>query len=386
MLVAILLTALARPRGVAVQIAEVRRGDLVVPVQCDGTLEPPPGGELRAAESATVAEILAQEGERVDAGHAARAARERRALAEGPRRALRGAAPERRSARPPRPTSPRPSERRSTGARSSKPTRACSRAARSRAPRPRRTSGRSGRPRTGRAPRAHAARGPRGLGVAPRARRARRRGARASRRRRSRSARRRRASSTACRGASAKPSPPGQVVASVVDPGKPARAGARRPAGPAADRRRAAARPFASTACRASAGRARSPSCRRASSQIEGREVGEVLGEVADPSGKLPTNAAVEVRDRDRREERTRSSCRARASCATATSRYVYRRSRTGGRAAGRSRSDSPGLTEVEIVSGLVREGRRHPAGLDGPLRRPPRPPDRASASASSSS
>jgi membrane fusion protein (multidrug efflux system) len=28
---------------------------------------------------------------------------------------------------------------------------------------------------------------------------------------------------------------------------------------------------------------------------FEGREVGEVLGDVADPSGKLPTNAAVEV-------------------------------------------------------------------------------------------
>jgi HlyD family secretion protein len=67
-LVAILLMALTRPRGAPVQVAEVRRGDLIVPVQCDGTLEPPPGGELRAAESAAVAEIPAREGDRVVAG------------------------------------------------------------------------------------------------------------------------------------------------------------------------------------------------------------------------------------------------------------------------------------------------------------------------------
>ena len=67
-LVAILLMALTRPRGVPVQVVEVRRGDLVVPVQCDGTLEPPPGGELRAADVATVAEIPAREGARVVAG------------------------------------------------------------------------------------------------------------------------------------------------------------------------------------------------------------------------------------------------------------------------------------------------------------------------------
>ncbi len=67
-LVAILLMALTRPRGAPVQVAEVRRGDLIVPVQCDGTLEPPPGGELRAAEAAAVAEIPAREGDRVAAG------------------------------------------------------------------------------------------------------------------------------------------------------------------------------------------------------------------------------------------------------------------------------------------------------------------------------
>jgi multidrug efflux pump subunit AcrA (membrane-fusion protein) len=67
-LVAILLTALARPKGVPVQVIEVKRGDLIVPVQCDGTLEPPPGGELRSPEAAVVAEIPAREGERVAPG------------------------------------------------------------------------------------------------------------------------------------------------------------------------------------------------------------------------------------------------------------------------------------------------------------------------------
>jgi HlyD family secretion protein len=66
--VAVLLTALTRPKGVPVQVAEVRRGDLIVPVLCDGTLEPPPGGELRASEAATVAEIPAREGDRVAVG------------------------------------------------------------------------------------------------------------------------------------------------------------------------------------------------------------------------------------------------------------------------------------------------------------------------------
>ncbi len=66
-LLAFLLTALARPKGVSVQVVDVRKGDLVVPVQCDGTLEPPPGGELRAAESATVVELPVRDGDRVPA-------------------------------------------------------------------------------------------------------------------------------------------------------------------------------------------------------------------------------------------------------------------------------------------------------------------------------
>jgi HlyD family secretion protein len=67
-LVAVVLAALTRPTGVVVQVVDVRKGDLIVPVQCDGTLEPPPGGEMRSPEAATVAEIPAREGDRVAAG------------------------------------------------------------------------------------------------------------------------------------------------------------------------------------------------------------------------------------------------------------------------------------------------------------------------------
>ncbi len=62
------VAALSRPGGPAVQIASVKRADLVVPIQCDGVLEPPPGGELRAAQAAIVAEILARDGDRVTSG------------------------------------------------------------------------------------------------------------------------------------------------------------------------------------------------------------------------------------------------------------------------------------------------------------------------------
>jgi len=55
-------------KGVPVRVAEARYGELSVPVLFDGTLEPGPRGELRAPEAATVAEIGAREGERVDAG------------------------------------------------------------------------------------------------------------------------------------------------------------------------------------------------------------------------------------------------------------------------------------------------------------------------------
>ena len=63
----LVVAAFARPRRAAVQVADVQRKDIVVPVQCDGTLEPPPGGELRSPEAATVKELLVREGDRVAA-------------------------------------------------------------------------------------------------------------------------------------------------------------------------------------------------------------------------------------------------------------------------------------------------------------------------------
>ena len=65
-----LVAAFSRPKGPSVQTAAVRRGNLVVPVQCDGTLEPPPGGELRASDDATVVELLVKSGDRVRTGTA----------------------------------------------------------------------------------------------------------------------------------------------------------------------------------------------------------------------------------------------------------------------------------------------------------------------------
>jgi len=64
----ILVLALARPRGAVVQTAAVKKGRILVPVRSDGSLEPPPGGELRAEESATVGRIVATEGARVKTG------------------------------------------------------------------------------------------------------------------------------------------------------------------------------------------------------------------------------------------------------------------------------------------------------------------------------
>src|SRR5262249_22975996 len=61
----LVVAAFARPRGVSVQAVAVQRQDLLVPVQCDGNVEPPPGGELRSPENATVAELLVRDGDRV---------------------------------------------------------------------------------------------------------------------------------------------------------------------------------------------------------------------------------------------------------------------------------------------------------------------------------
>jgi RND family efflux transporter MFP subunit len=59
---------LLRPRGVAVQLAAAHRGELLVQIQCDGTLEAPPGGELRATEGGLVAALEAHDGDHVRAG------------------------------------------------------------------------------------------------------------------------------------------------------------------------------------------------------------------------------------------------------------------------------------------------------------------------------
>jgi len=70
-LVVLLLLAVAalnRPPGVVAGMAKAGRADLVVPILSDGTLEPSEGGELRAPDRATVAEIHAREGERVRRG------------------------------------------------------------------------------------------------------------------------------------------------------------------------------------------------------------------------------------------------------------------------------------------------------------------------------
>ncbi|HLX07111.1 MAG TPA: HlyD family efflux transporter periplasmic adaptor subunit [Thermoanaerobaculia bacterium] len=57
-----------RRRAVAVTLAPVVRGDLLVRVLCDGRLEPPTGGELHAADGGTVAAIAVHEGDRVRRG------------------------------------------------------------------------------------------------------------------------------------------------------------------------------------------------------------------------------------------------------------------------------------------------------------------------------
>jgi HlyD family secretion protein len=63
---AVALTFHSRPA--TVRTVPVRRGDLLVRVLCDGNLEPPPGGEVRSAEGGTVTAIEAREGERVEKG------------------------------------------------------------------------------------------------------------------------------------------------------------------------------------------------------------------------------------------------------------------------------------------------------------------------------
>jgi HlyD family secretion protein len=68
-LVVLLLAAtLWRPKPPSVPAAKAARADLVLPILCDGTLEPLPGGELRALDAATVAAVLVHDGDRVRKG------------------------------------------------------------------------------------------------------------------------------------------------------------------------------------------------------------------------------------------------------------------------------------------------------------------------------
>ena len=62
------VAALRRPEGVPASAARVGRADLIVPILSDGTLEPPDGGELRSPGRATVGAISAREGSRVSRG------------------------------------------------------------------------------------------------------------------------------------------------------------------------------------------------------------------------------------------------------------------------------------------------------------------------------
>lgn len=59
---------LLRPRGVVTQIEAARLGTMLVQIQCDGTLEPLLGGELRTADGGVVATIALHDGDRVRTG------------------------------------------------------------------------------------------------------------------------------------------------------------------------------------------------------------------------------------------------------------------------------------------------------------------------------
>lgn len=67
-LLVLAVAALSRPERAAVGAAAAARKDLLVPILSDGTLEPPVGGELRAPERARVADLPVREGARVNRG------------------------------------------------------------------------------------------------------------------------------------------------------------------------------------------------------------------------------------------------------------------------------------------------------------------------------
>lgn len=90
--VVLAFAALRRPDGIETSVTRAARRDLVVPLLSDGTLEPASSGEIRAEERATVAAVRVKEGARVTKGMPlvelsvpalATQARDARALAEG---------------------------------------------------------------------------------------------------------------------------------------------------------------------------------------------------------------------------------------------------------------------------------------------------------------
>jgi multidrug resistance efflux pump len=66
--VVLAFAALRGPDGVVATATAAARRDLVVPLLSDGTLEPPLSGEIRAQERATVAAVRVREGQRVTRG------------------------------------------------------------------------------------------------------------------------------------------------------------------------------------------------------------------------------------------------------------------------------------------------------------------------------
>lgn len=64
------LLVFQRAEGVVAEAVPAVKKDLVVPILCDGTLEPPPGGERRAPEAAIVSRVLVTEGQPVRQGAA----------------------------------------------------------------------------------------------------------------------------------------------------------------------------------------------------------------------------------------------------------------------------------------------------------------------------
>jgi RND family efflux transporter MFP subunit len=65
---AVLAATVACGHGVRVTAVRAQRQDLVVPVLCDGILEPAAGGEIRASQPATIASLPVRDGSRVAAG------------------------------------------------------------------------------------------------------------------------------------------------------------------------------------------------------------------------------------------------------------------------------------------------------------------------------